>query len=158
LKLPATHTRRSNQDAVRPLRNFAVDQGKAGVALHRRCGIPFDSQTPEDENSLFNMLVSTPTDMGYDIRSLYVRRSSFYSWFRPEPLDLTYSVELDPNIVELDVHGTNGREDGNGVENYGMQDSRIRDNHLEDHGIQDTGMQDNATRTQGQRRGGQRHG
>jgi hypothetical protein len=62
--------------------------------------------------------------------------------FDPEPLDLACSVELDPNIVELDVHGTNGMEDWNGVEDYGMQGSGIRDNHLEDNDMQDTRTQD----------------
>ena len=55
--------------------------------------------------------------------------------FGPQLLDLAYSAELDPNIVELDVHGMNGMDDGNGVEDYGMQASGIWDTHLEDNGM-----------------------
>jgi hypothetical protein len=44
---------------------------------------------------------------------------------------------MDPDIVELDVHGTNGMEDGNDVEDYGIQESGIRDNHLEGNGMQE---------------------
>jgi hypothetical protein len=44
--------------------------------------------------------------------------------FGPGPLDIAYSAELGPNIVELNVHGTNNMENGNGVEDYGMQEKR----------------------------------
>jgi hypothetical protein len=131
---------------VRPLRNFVVDEGQAGVALDHRCGIPFDSEMPEDEASLFyNNLVSTPTEGGFDITSLYVRRSFFYSWFRLEPLDLANSVEPDPNNG-----GTEDRdpiEDGNSVQDPGMEDGNVgedgnvvEDNDMEDNGTEDTGM------------------
>lgn len=83
--------------------------------------------------------------------------------FGPEPLDLAFSAELGPNIVELDVHGTNGMEDGNGcgrttacrkVESgittwrtaicseTGMEDNDMGDNGVEDNDTDDTTMSD----------------
>jgi hypothetical protein len=74
--------------------------------------------------------------MGSQSALCNVRRSFFRSWLRPlNQLEIAYSVELYPNIVGLDVHGTNGMEDGNGVEDYGMQESGIWDNHLKDNGM-----------------------
>ena len=66
--------------------------------------------------------------------------------FDLEPLDLAYSAQLGPNIVELDAHGTNGMEDWNDVEDYGMQESGIWDNHLGDNSIQENNMKDNDIR------------
>jgi len=83
----------------------------------------------------YNTLVSTPQRWVSHISLCMSEDHSSARGFGPEPLDLAYSVELDPNIVELDVHGTNGMEDRNGVEDYGMQESGIWDNHLEDNGM-----------------------
>jgi hypothetical protein len=123
-RTPGVQTR-----TVDPLRKFVVDEGQAGVALDHRCGVPFDSEMPEDEASLFyNTLSSAPTETGSDITPLYVRNVFFRVWFGAEPLDLANCIRLDPDVNEQDVNATNGWRDGDGIGDNGIGDHDMEDN------------------------------
>jgi hypothetical protein len=107
---------------------------------------------------LYNTLVSTPAETGSPYQLLVCPKIIFLlAVSGPEPLDLVYSVELDPNIIELDVHGHErhrGRERRGGLRHagkqgpgqplggHGMEDNDMGGNGVGNNSTDDTAMDD----------------